>query len=107
MESEQKENQEKNYIKNYKVNAIKENSGRIIDCVIIQILKALEKGEKMNEKDLIINLIKHKIIEDLQLRKYNVIENLYIKERIDILCKREIIQRHEDRNSNTISYSYC
>ena len=107
MESEQKENQEKNYIKNYKVNAIKENSGRIIDCVIIQILKALEKGEKMNEKDLIINLIKHKIIEDLQLRKYNVIENLYIKERIDILCNREIIQRHEDRNSNTISYSYC
>ena len=107
IESEQKENQEKNYIKNYKVNAIKENSGRIIDCVIIQILKALEKGEKMNEKDLIINLIKHKIIEDLQLRKYNVIENLYIKERIDILCKREIIQRHEDRNSNTISYSYC
>ena len=106
MESEQKENQEKNYIKNYKVNAIKENSGRIIDCVIIQILKALEKGEKMNEKDLIINLIKHKIIEDLQLRKYNVIENLYIKERIDILCKREIIQRQEDRNTNTISYSY-
>ena len=107
MESEQKENQEKNYIKNYKVNAIKENAGRIIDCVIIQILKALEKGEKMNEKDLIINLIKHKIIEDLQLRKYNVIENLYIKERIDILCKREIIQRQEDRNTNTISYSYC
>ena len=107
IDSEQKENQEKNYIQNYKVNAIKENAGRIIDCVIIQILKALEKGEKMNEKDLIINLIKHKIIEDLQLRKYNVIENLYIKERIDILCKREIIQRHEDRNSNTISYSYC
>ena len=106
IESQQKENQEKNYIKNYKVNAIKENSGRIIDCVIIQILKALEKGEKMNEKDLIINLIKHKIIEDLQLRKYNVIENLYIKERIDILCKREIIQRQEDRNTNTISYSY-
>ena len=61
----------------------------------------------MNEKDLIINLIKHKIIGDLQLRKYNVIENLYIKERIDILCKIEIIQKNEDRNTNSISYSYC
>ena len=106
-ESEQKENEEKNYIKNYKVNAIKENAGRIIDCVIIQILKALERGEKMNEKDLIINLIKHKIVEDLQLRKYNIIDTLYIKERIDILCKREIIQKHEDRDNNIISYSYC
>ena len=105
-ESEQKENEEKNYIKNYKVNAIKENAGRIIDCVIIQILKALERGEKMNEKDLIINLIKHKIVEDLQLRKYNIVDTLYIKERIDILCKREIIQKHEDRDNNIISYSY-
>ena len=105
-ESEKKEDDEKNYIKNYKVNAIKENAGRIIDCVIIQILKALPKGEKINEKDLIISLIKHKIIEDLQLRKYNVIDTLYIKDRLDGLAKREVIQKNEDSDTNIITYSY-
>ena len=105
-ESKQKENEEENYIKNYKVNAIKENAGRIIDCIIIQILKAIPSGETINEKDLIINLIKHKITEDLQLRKYNVIETLYIRQRIDNLSKREFIKSHIDNNTNVISYSY-
>jgi len=100
-DSEQKEFESKNY----KVNAIKENAGKIIDCVIIQILKALPKGEKISEKELIINLIKHKIIEDLQLRKYKVIETMYIKERLENLAKREIINRFDD--DNIISYSYC
>ena len=99
-DSEQKEFESKNY----KVNAIKENAGKIIDCVIIQILKALPKGEKISEKELIINLIKHKIIEDLQLRKYKVIETMYIKERLENLNKREIINRED--NDNVISYSY-
>ena len=106
-ELEQKENEEENYIKNYKVNAVKENAGRIIDCIIIQILKALPSGEKIIEKELIINLIKHKITEDLQLRKYNVIETLFIKQRIDNLVKREIIKSHIDNSTNVISYSYC
>ena len=105
-ELEQKENEEENYIKNYKVNAVKENAGRIIDCIIIQILKALPSGEKIIEKELIINLIKHKITEDLQLRKYNVIETLFIKQRIDNLVKREIIKSHIDNSTNVISYSY-
>ena len=105
-ESENKENEEINYMKNYKVNAIKENVGRIIDCVIIQILKALSREEKMKEKDLIINLLKHKIIDDLQLRKYNSIDTLYIKERIENLNKREIIKKHFDNDDDIISYSY-
>ena len=100
-ESEQKEIGKKNY----KINAIKENALKIIDCVIIQILKALPKGEKISEKELIISLIKHKIIEDLQLRKYKVIETMYIKERLENLAKREIINRFDD--DNIISYSYC
>ena len=105
-ESENKENEEINYMKNYKVNAIKENVGRIIDCVIIQILKALSREEKMKEKDLIINLLKHKIIDDLQLKKYNSIDTLYIKERIENLNKREIIKKHFDIDDDIISYSY-
>ena len=102
-ESEQKEDE---YIKNYKVNAIKDNAGRIIDCIIIQILKGIPSGENLKEKDLIINLLKHKIIEDLQLRKYDVIDTLYIKQRIDNLVSREVIKRNEDKESNDISYSY-
>ena len=102
-ESVQKEDE---YIKNYKVNAIKDNAGRIIDCIIVQILKGIPSGENLQEKDLIINLLKHKLIEDLQLRKYNVIDTLYIKQRIDNLVTREVIKRNEDKESNDISYSY-
>ena len=102
-ESEQKEDE---YIKNYKVNAIKDNAGKIIDCVMIQILKGIPSEEKLSEKNLLINIIKHKIIEDLQLRKYNVIETLYIKQRIENLVTREIIKRHVDKETNEISYSY-
>ena len=102
-ESVQKEDE---YIKNYKVNAIKDNVGRIIDCIIVQILKGIPSGENLQEKDLIINLLKHKLIEDLQLRKYNVIDTLYIKQRIDNLVTREVIKRNEDKESNDISYSY-
>ena len=102
-ESEKKEDE---YIKNYKVNAIKDNAGRIIDCIIIQILKGIPSGEKLQEKNLIINLLKHKIIEDLQLRKYNVIDTLYIKQRIDNLVTREVIKRNVDNETNDISYSY-
>ena len=102
-ESEQKEDE---YIKNYKVNAIKDNAGKIIDCVMIQILKGIPSEEKLSEKNLLINIIKHKIIEDLQLRKYNVIETLYIKQRIENLVTREVIKRHVDKETNEISYSY-
>ena len=102
-ESVQKEDE---YIKNYKVNAIKDNAGRIIDCIIVQILKGIPSGENLQEKDLIITLLKHKLIEDLQLRKYNVIDTLYIKQRIDNLVTREVIKRNEDKESNDISYSY-
>ena len=102
-ESVQKEDE---YIKNYKVNAIKDNAGRIIDCIIVQILKGIPSGENLQEKNLIINLLKHKLIEDLQLRKYNVIDTLYIKQRIDNLVTREVIKRNEDKESNDISYSY-
>ena len=102
-ESEQKEDE---YIKNYKVNAIKDNAGKIIDCVMIQILKGIPSEEKLSEKNLLINIIKHKIIEDLQLRKYNVIETLYIKQRIENLVTREVIKRHIDKETNEISYSY-
>ena len=102
-ESEQKEDE---YIKNYKVNAIKDNAGKIIDCVMIQILKGIPSEEKLSEKNLLINIIKHKIIEDLQLRKYNVIETLYIKQRIENLVTREVIKSHVDKETNEISYSY-
>ena len=102
-ESEQKEDE---YIKNYKVNAIKDNAGKIIDCVMIQILKGIPSEEKISEKNLIINIIKHKIIDDLQLRKYNVIETLYIKQRIENLVTREVIKSHVDKETNEISYSY-
>ena len=102
-ESEQKEDE---YIKNYKVNAIKDNAGRIIDCILIQILKGMPSGENLQEKNLIINLLKHKLIEDLQLRKYNVIDTLYIKQRIDNLVTREVIKRNVDNETNEVSYSY-
>ena len=102
-ETEQKEDE---YIKNYKVNAIKDNAGRIIDCILIQILKGMPSGENLQEKNLIINLLKHKLIEDLQLRKYNVIDTLYIKQRIDNLVTREVIKRNVDNETNDISYSY-
>ena len=102
-ESEQKEDE---YIKNYKVNAIKDNAGRIIDCILIQILKGMPSGENLQEKNLIIILLKHKLIEDLQLRKYNVIDTLYIKQRIDNLVTREVIKRNVDNETNEVSYSY-
>ena len=102
-ETKQKEDE---YIKNYKVNAIKDNAGRIIDCILIQILKGMPSGENLQEKNLIINLLKHKLIEDLQLRKYNVIDTLYIKQRIDNLVTREVIKRNVDNETNEVSYSY-
>ena len=73
---------------------------------MIQILKGIPSEEKISEKNLIINIIKHKIIEDLQLRKYNVIETLYIKQRIENLVTREVIKSHVDKETNEISYSY-
>ena len=106
-ESEQKENEKEDYIKNYKSNAVKDNAGKIIDCVIMQILKALPSGENMIEKDLIINLLKHKIVNDLQLRKYNAIDTLYLKQRLDNLVSLDYIKRNIDSNTNVISYSYC
>ena len=103
----QEEIEKNNYNKNYKVNAIKDNAAKIIECVIIQILKALPKEEKMIEKTLVINVIKHKIIEDLQLRKYNnIVDTLFIKGRIEYLNQREIIHRHLDNQNNIVSYSY-
>ena len=73
---------------------------------MIQILKGIPSEEKLSEKNLLINIIKHKIIEDLQLRKYNVIETLYIKQRIENLVTREVIKSHVDKETNEISYSY-
>ena len=73
----------------------------------MQILKALPSGENMIEKDLIINLLKHKIVNDLQLRKYNDIDTLYLKQRLDNLVSLDYIKRNIDSNTNVISYSYC
>lgn len=66
----------------------------------------MPSGENLQEKNLIINLLKHKLIEDLQLRKYNVIDTLYIKQRIDNLVTREVIKRNVDNETNEVSYSY-
>ena len=103
---EESEIKEKNYNKNYKSNAIKDNAGRIIDCIIAKIIKVLPKEDKITEKDLIITLVKHKLIADLQLKKYNVVDTPFIKQRIDSLVDKEIIKRYIDKETNIISYSF-
>ena len=105
VEQDKIEKEKDDYNKNYKTFAIKENSRFIIDCVIMQITKALPKGENISEKDLIITTIKHKLINDLQLSKYKVVDYPFIKQRISSLVERDLIKVHD--NDGKSSYSYC
>ena len=103
IERDKNEKEKDDYNRNYKVIAIKENARFIIDSVIMQIVKALPKGETISEKDLVITTVKHKIISDLHLNKY--VDATFIRQRISSLVEREFIKSHEIENHT--SYSYC
>ena len=105
LERDKNEKEKDDYNRNYKVIAIKENARFIIDCVIMQITKSLPNGETISEKDLIITILKHKLISDLNLNKYKLVDTSFIKQRISNLVEREYIKFHESENQ--ISYSYC
>ena len=105
LERDKNEKEKDEYNRNYKVIAIKENARFIIDCVIMQITKSLPNGETISEKDLIITILKHKLISDLNLNKYKLVDTSFIKQRISNLVEREYIKFHESENQ--ISYSYC
>ena len=105
VEKDKDEKEKDDYNKNYKTFAIKENARFIIDCVIMQITKALPKGETISEKDLIITTIKHKLVNDLQLSKYKVVDYPFIKQRISSLVERDLIKVYD--NDGKSSYSYC
>ena len=105
LENDKNEKEKNEYNKNYRTNAIKDNARHIIDSIIIQIIKALPRGERISEKELVINTIKHKLIADLHLNKYNVVDPQFIKQRISTLVERNFIQIHNDEAN--LTYSYC
>ena len=105
LEKDKVEKEKDDFNKNYKIIAIKENARFIIDCVIMQITKALPNGEKISEKDLIITTVKHKLINDLHLSNYKVVDYPFIKQRISSLVERDLIKFHE--NESVPCYSYC
>ena len=103
-ENDKNEKEKEDYNRNYRAMAVVKNIKHIIDCIIMQITKALPKGENISEKELIINTIKHQIIQDLGLSKNKGIDTPLIKERLSSLVERNFIQIHSTENS--ISYSY-
>jgi hypothetical protein len=105
LENDKNEKEKNEYNKNYRTNAIKDNARHIIDSIIIQIIKALPRGERISEKELVINTIKHKLIADLHLNKYNIVDPQFIKQRILTLVERNLIQIHNDEAN--LTYSYC
>ena len=104
IEKDKNEKEQDEYNRNYRTIAIKDNAKYIIDCVLIQIIKALPKGEIIPEKNLIMFTIKHKLIMDLHLDKYRVVDTPFIKERISSLVERNLIQIHS--NESNLTYSY-
>ena len=104
VEKDKNEKEQDEYNKNYRTIAVKDNVKYIIDCVLMQIIKALPKGETIPEKNLVMYAIKHKLILDLHLDKYKVVDTPFIKERIASLVERNFIQIHS--NENTLTYSY-
>ena len=104
IEKDKNEKEQDEYNRNYRTIAIKDNAKYIIDCVLIQIIKALPKGETIPEKNLIMFTIKHKLIMDLHLDKYRVVDTPFIKERISSLVERNLIQIHS--NESNLTYSY-
>ena len=105
IENDENEKEKNEYNKNYRTNAIKDNVRHIIDSVIIQIIKALPKGESMSEKEIVMTTIKHKLVADLHLNKYKVVDPPFIKQRISSLVERGLIQIHNDEDN--LKYSYC
>ena len=104
IEKDKNEKEQDEYNRNYRTIAIKDNAKYIIDCVLIQIIKALPKGETIPEKNLVMFAIKHKLIMDLHLDKYRVVDTPFIKERISSLVERNLIQIHS--NESNLTYSY-
>ena len=103
-EKDKNEKEKEAYNKNYKDTAVIKNIKHIIDCIVMQITKALPKGENISEKDLIITTIKHQLIQDLHLTKNKAIDTPFIKERLSSLVERDLIKIHSTENS--VSYSY-
>ena len=103
-ENDKNEKEKVAYNKNYKEIAVIKNIKHIIDCIVMQITKALPKGENISEKDLIITTIKHQLIQDLHLTKNKAIDTPFIKERLSSLVERDLIKIHSTENS--VSYSY-
>ena len=104
IEKDKNEKEQDEYNRNYRTIAVKDNAKYIIDCVLMQIIKALPKGETIAEKNLVMFTIKHKLILDLHLDKYKVVDTPFIKERIASLVERNFIQIHS--NESTLTYSY-
>ena len=105
LENDKNEKEKEEYNKNYRAMAIIKNMKYIIDCLIMQITKSLPKGENISEKDLIITIMKHQLINDLHLNKNKSFDTPLIKERLNSLVERDFIKIHT--SENTISYSYC
>ena len=103
-ENDKNEKEKEDYNRNYRAMAIIKNIKYIIDCVILQITKSLPKGENISEKDIIITIMKHQLINDLHLNKNRALDTPLIKERLNSLVERDFIKIHS--SENTISYSY-
>lgn len=103
-EKEKNEKDKEDYNKNYKTYAKIKNAKYIIDCAIAQITKAMPKGEKISERDLVNFTMRHYLIKDLNSIKNNAIDIPFIKERISYLVERDLIKIHSEENS--VSYTY-
>lgn len=91
--------------KTYNIDAIKVNTKHIIDCIIMKILKALPRGESLNENKIVGCVMNHESIKNLKMVKRGLVDVPVIKGRINALVERECIKLNN--KGGNLSYSYC